>query len=75
MKILYTKHAIIKMYSHGIEAGKIEDTIINGEKKIEGKRQNKYRSVKRYGDMKIHVVFRVIDGNILKVLTCRKTRA
>ena len=74
MKIIYTKHAIIKMYSYGIEVGKVEDTIISGEKKLEGKRNNKYRSVKRYGDEKIHVIFRVIDNDVLKVLTCRKVR-
>ena len=75
MKIIYTKHAIIKMYSHGIEVGKVEDTIINGEKKLESSRNKKYRSVKRYGNEKVHVVFRVIGEDVLKVLTCRKVRA
>lgn len=75
MKIIYTKHAIIKMYSHGIEVGKVEDTIINGEKKLESKRQNKYRSVKRYGNEKIHVVFRIINEDVLKVITCKRVRA
>ncbi|MBI4018130.1 MAG: DUF4258 domain-containing protein [Candidatus Aenigmarchaeota archaeon] len=74
MKLIYTKHAIIKMYSQGIEAGKVEDTIINGEKKLESKRQDKYRAVKQYGSEKIHVVFRVINGDILKVITCKKLR-
>lgn len=74
MKIIYTKHAIVKMYSYGIEVGKVEDTIITGEKKIEGKRQGKYRCVKRYGNEKIHVVFRIIDDDVLKVLTCRKVK-
>ncbi len=62
------------MYSYGIEVGKVEDTIISGEKKIEGKRSNKYRCVKRYGNEKIHVIFRIIDGDVLKVLTCRKVK-
>lgn len=75
MKIIYTKHAVIKMYSYGIEVGKVEDTIINGEKKLESKRHNKYRSVKRYGNEKIHVIFRIIGNDVLKVLTCRKVRA
>lgn len=75
MKIIYTKHAIIKMYSYGIEVGKVEDTIINGEKRLESKRQNKYRSVKMYGDEKVHVIFRIVDHDVLKVLTCRKVRA
>ena len=73
MKIIYTKHAIIKMYSYGIEVGKVEDTIINGEKKLEGRRENKYRSVKRYGNEKIHVVFKA-ESDVLKVITCRKVR-
>ena len=74
MKIIYTKRAIIKMYSYGIEVGKVEDTIISGEKKLESKRNNKYRSVKQYGDEKIHVVFRVTNNDVLKVITCRKVR-
>ena len=74
MEIIYTKHAIKEMYSHGIEVSKIEDTIIHGDKKIESKKQNKYRSVKRYGNVKIHVIFRIINENVLKVITCKKVR-
>ena len=74
MEIKYTKHAIVEMYTQGIHVSKIEDTIINGEKKLESKRQKKYRAVRQYGNEKIHVIFRIVNEHILLVITCKRMR-
>ncbi len=74
MQIRYTKHAIIEMYAQGIHVSKIEDTLINGEKKLESKRQKKYRSVRQYGNEKIHVVFRIANDQTILVITCKRVK-
>jgi len=74
MEVRYTKHAIIEMYKQGIHVSKIEDTIINGDKKLESKRQKKYRAVNRYGNEKIHVIFRIVNSHTLLVITCKRMR-
>ncbi len=74
MEIIYTKHAIIEIYSQGIHISKVEDTIINGEKKLESKSQKKYRAVNRYGNEKIHVIFRIANDRMLLVINCKRVR-
>ena len=74
MQIRYTKHAIIEMYTQGIHVSKIEDTLINGEKKLESKRQKKYRAVRQYWNEKIHVIFRIVNDHALFVITCKRIK-
>jgi len=73
-EIQYTKHAIIEMYTQGIHVSKVEDTIINGEKGVESKRQNKYRAIKRYGGETLHVIFRILDEKTILVINCKLVR-
>jgi len=72
-KIIYTKHALRRIYDYGMFIHKIEDTIKTGELKIESKRQNKFRAIKRYGNYAYHIIFR-IEINKVIVITCRKVR-
>lgn len=48
-------------------------TLKTGEIKLESKRQNKCRAVKKYGEYIYHVIFRTEINRII-VITCRKVR-
>ena len=72
-KIIYTKHTLRRIYDYGMLIEKIEDTLKTGELKLESKRQNKYRIVKRYGKYVYHVIFRIENERII-VITCKKVR-
>lgn len=71
--IIYTKHALKRIYEYGMFIQKVEETIKTGELKIESKRQSKYRAVKRYGSYVYHIIFRVETNRII-VITCRRVR-
>lgn len=74
MNLKYTKHAIEEIYRQGLLVSKVEETIVNGERKLEGKRENKYRVVKQFGNEKYHVIFRILNNTLL-IINCKKVRA
>ncbi|MBI5061131.1 MAG: DUF4258 domain-containing protein [Candidatus Aenigmarchaeota archaeon] len=74
MELRYTKHAIIEMYRQGLLISKVEEAIVTGERKLESKRQKKYRAMKRYGNEVYHVIFRLVNHDVLLVINCKKVR-